>query len=65
MLAQMEGFHVRAAYKNKMARKHKPSKGLFGKWKYPSTKDVLKECGLHLVEELLEIKSARLSPLVQ
>jgi hypothetical protein len=30
VLAQLEGFHVRAAYK--MARKNKPRKGLFGKW---------------------------------
>ncbi len=51
VLAQLEGFHVRAAYK--MARKYKPRKGLFGKWKYPLTKDVLKECGLHLVEEYI------------
>ena len=42
VLAQLEGFHVRATYK--MAQKYKPRKGLFGKWKYPSTKDVLEEC---------------------
>ena len=29
VLAQLEGFHVRAAYK--MVQKHKPRKGLFGK----------------------------------
>jgi hypothetical protein len=52
VLAQLEGFHVHAAYK--MAWKYKPRKGLFGKWKYPSTKDVLKECGLHLVEEYIQ-----------
>ena len=52
VLTQMEGFHVRAAYK--MAQKHKPCKGLFGKWKYPSMKDVLKKCGLHLVEEYIQ-----------
>jgi hypothetical protein len=52
VLVQLEGFHVRAAYK--MARKYKPRKGLFGKWKYPLTKDVLEECGLHLVEEYIQ-----------
>jgi hypothetical protein len=52
VLAQLEGFHVRAAYK--MARKYKPRKGLFGKWNYPLTKDVLKECGLHLVKEYIQ-----------
>ncbi len=54
VLAQLAGFHVRAAYK--MARKYKPCKGLFGKWKYPSSKDVLKECGLHLVEEYIQTR---------
>ncbi len=52
VLAQLEGFHVRAAYK--MARKYKPRKGLFGKWNYPLTKNVLKECGLHLMEEYIQ-----------
>ncbi len=40
VLAWLEGFHIHAAYR--MARKHKPRKGLFGNWIYPSTKDVLK-----------------------
>jgi hypothetical protein len=39
-----------------MARKYKPCKGLFGKWKYPSAKDVLEECGLHLVEEYIQTR---------
>ena len=52
VLAQLEGFHVRAAYK--MVRKYKPRKGLFGKWNYPSTKDVLEECGLHSMEEYIQ-----------
>ena len=54
VLAQLEGFHVCAAYK--MARKYKPRKGLFGKWNYPSTKDVLEECGLHSVEEYIQTR---------
>ena len=32
VLARLEGFHIRAAYR--MARKHKPCKGLFGNWIY-------------------------------
>ncbi len=52
VLAQLEGLHVRAAYK--MARKYKPRKGLFGKWKYPSMKDVLEKYGLHSVEEYIQ-----------
>ncbi len=52
VLAQLEGLHVRAAYK--MAWKYKPRKGLFGKWSYPLTKDVLEEYGLHSVEEYIQ-----------
>jgi hypothetical protein len=52
MLAWLEGFHIHAAYR--MAWVHKPCKGLFGKWVYPSTKDVLKECGLHLVKDYID-----------
>ena len=62
VLAQLEGFHVRAAYK--MARKYKPRKGLFGKWIYPSTKDVLKECGLHLVEEYIQNRQTTIAMFV-
>ena len=54
VLAQLEGFHVRAVYK--LARKYKPRKGLFGKWNYPLTKDVLEECGLHSVEEYIQTR---------
>ena len=59
VLAQLEGIHVRAAYK--MVRKYKPRKELFGKWKYPSTKDVLKECGLHSVEEYIQTRRAMIA----
>ncbi len=52
VLAQLKGFHVRAAYK--MARKYKPRKGLFGNWDYPLTNGVLKEWGLHSVEEYIQ-----------
>ena len=51
VLAWLEGFHIRAAYR--MARKHKPRTGLFGNWIDPSTKDVLEECGLHSVKEYI------------
>ncbi len=52
VLAQLKGFHIRAAHK--MARKYKPRKGLFGKLEYPSRKDVLAECCLHSVEEYIQ-----------
>ena len=49
VLARLEGFHICAAYW--MTRVHKPRKGLFGNWIYPSTKDVFEECGLHSVKD--------------
>jgi len=49
MLARLEGFHIRAAYR--MAQVNKLRKGLFGNWIYPSAKDMLEECGLHSVKE--------------
>jgi hypothetical protein len=52
VLARLEGFHIHAAYR--MAQVHKPCKGLFGKWEYPSTKDVLKQCGLHPVKDYID-----------
>ena len=59
VLARLEGFHIRAAYR--MARVHKPRKGLFGNWIYPSTKDVLKECGLHSVKEYINTRRATIA----
>jgi hypothetical protein len=59
MLARLEGFHIRAAYR--MARKHKPHKGLFGNWIYPSTKDLLEECGLHSMKEYINTRRATIA----
>ena len=59
VLARLEGFHIRAAYR--MARVHKPRKGLFGNWIYPSTKDVLEECGLHSVKEYINTRRATIA----
>jgi hypothetical protein len=36
-----------------MAKKHRPVQGTNGVWIYPSSKDVLKECGLHTIEEYI------------
>jgi hypothetical protein len=49
MLARLEEFHTRAIYG--MVQVHKPHKGLFGKWEYPSTKDVLEECDLYPMKD--------------
>ncbi len=47
VLARLEGFHIRAAYR--MAEKHKPRKEPNQMWVYPATEDVLKECGMHSI----------------
>ena len=52
LLARLEGFHVRAAWR--MAVRHKPRRGLGGQWSYPATKDVLEEVGLQSVEEYVQ-----------
>ena len=59
MLARLEGFHIRAAYR--MSWKHKPHQGLFGNWIYPSTKDVLKECGLHPVKDYIDTRRSTIA----
>ena len=41
-LKQLEGFHIRAAYR--MAIVNKPKRGSNNTWTYPRTKDVLAEC---------------------
>jgi hypothetical protein len=59
VLARLEGFHIHAAYR--MAQVHKPCKGLFGKWEYPSTKDVLKQCGLHPVKDYIDTRCSTIA----
>ena len=59
VLARLEGFHIRIAYG--MARKHKPRRGLFGNWIYPSTKDVLEECGLHPVKDYIDTRRSTIT----
>ena len=54
VLARLEGFHIRAAYR--MAKKHKPRKGLNQVWVYPATEDVLKECGMHSILHYIGVR---------
>ena len=53
-LTRLERFHVCAAYK--MARKHRPKRGLNGVWVYPKTADVLEECGMRTVAEYIQVR---------
>ena len=54
MLRQLEGFHIRAAWR--MNREHKPRKGDGGEWEYPSTEDALEECGLKTMQEYIDVR---------
>jgi hypothetical protein len=55
-LAQLEGFHIRAAYR--MAKKHEPKKGLHHGWVYPWSSDVLQECGMATILHYIDIRRA-------
>jgi len=59
VLARLEGFHIHDAYR--MAREHKPRKGLFRNWIYPSTKDVLEECGLHPMKDYINTRHSTIA----
>ncbi len=54
MLARLEGFHIRAAYK--MAKEHVPGRGPGRRWAYPKSEDVLKEYGLHTISECIKVR---------
>ena len=51
-LKQLEGFHIRAAYR--MARINKPKRGSNNTWTYPRSKDVLEECGLETIDTYIK-----------
>ena len=53
MLAQLEGFHIRAAYR--MARQHKPEQTPEG-WIYPLLEDVLEEAGLLSMKHYIHVR---------
>ncbi len=48
-MARLEGLHIHAAYR--MAKKHKPKRGLDQVWIYPRSEDVFKECRMKTMEE--------------
>ena len=48
LLARLEGFHIRAAWR--MTTEHRPRRGPGRTWVYPSSNDVLQEVGLQTME---------------
>ena len=61
-LARLEGCHIRAAYK--MARKHRPKRGLNGVWVYPKTVDVLEEWGMQTIAKYMKVRCQRIATYV-
>jgi hypothetical protein len=55
-LVQLEGFHIRAAYR--MAENHKPKKGPNHAWAYPWSSDVLQECGMATIFHYINVRRA-------
>ena len=57
MIRQLEGFHIRAAWR--MNREHVPRKeGGDGSWVYPSRADTLEECGMKTMREYIDVRRA-------
>ena len=56
LLARLEGFHIRAAYR--MALRHRPQRDPVGVWTYPDSASVLNECGLQTVEVYIRRRRA-------
>jgi hypothetical protein len=52
-MAQLEGFHIQAAYQ--MAKTHKPRRGPRNEWIYPRSEDILKECKMKTMVEYVQI----------
>jgi hypothetical protein len=53
-LAQLEGFHIHAAYR--MGEKRKPRKGLHHMWVYPQSNNMLKECRMQSISHYLGVR---------
>ncbi len=53
-MARLEGFHIRAAYR--MAKEHVPRWGANLQWVYPSSAAVLEECGMHTIQQYIDVQ---------
>ncbi len=52
VLARLEGFHVRDAYR--MAQVHRPKRVAGNRWEYPKTSDVLEECDMATIQHYIQ-----------
>jgi hypothetical protein len=54
VMARLEGFNIRTAYR--MAVLNKPRRGLHHTWVYPRSKDVLNECGMQTISHFIGVR---------
>ncbi len=54
VLAPLEGFHIRAAYK--MAKIHVPCRAAHRQWIYPLSDNVLKESEMHTIQHSIDVQ---------
>ncbi len=59
VLAQLEGFHVGAAYR--MAQVHRPRWVAGNQWLYPKMSDVLEECGMATMQHYMQKRKATIA----
>jgi hypothetical protein len=53
-MTRLKGFHIRVACR--IAKKNKPKREPNWEWIYPRSEDVLKECGMKMMEEYILIR---------
>jgi hypothetical protein len=59
VLAQLEGFHVQAAYC--MAQVHWPKRVVGKRWEYPKTSDALEGCGMATMQHYIQKRRATIA----
>jgi hypothetical protein len=59
VMAWLEGFHVRAAYR--MAQVHQSRRVAGNRWVYPKTSDILEECGMAMMQHYIQKRRATIA----
>ncbi len=54
VMARLKGFHIRTAYW--MAKEHVACQGPYRKWIYPPSDKVLEECGMHTIQQYIDVR---------
>ncbi len=54
IMARLEGFHIHAVYP--MAKEHVPRRVPHRQWVYPSSDQVLENCGMHTIQHYIDVR---------